>query len=70
MEERKEIGFEELFDKDFTKAEIVTTFQAMLELLKHQYLHVKQEELFGKITILLNPDRKEDETLGEIDEYN
>lgn len=70
LEERKEIGFEELFDKDFTKAEIVTTFQAMLELLKHQYLHVRQEELFGNITILLNPDRKEEDTLGEIDEYN
>ncbi len=70
LEERKQIDFEELFDKDFTKPEIVTTFQAMLELLKHQYLHVRQDELFGKITILLNPDRKEDDTLGEIDEYN
>lgn len=70
LEESKQVRFEELFTKDFTKAEIVTTFQAMLELLKHQYLRVRQEEAFGEITIALNPDRKEDDDLGEIDEYN
>ena len=69
LEEEKSIEFEKLFTKDFTKAEIITTFQAMLELLKHQFLRVKQEEAFGEITISLNPDRKEEE-LGEIDEYN
>ena len=70
LEERKEVEFEELFTKDYTKPEIVTTFQAMLELLKHQFLRVKQEETFGVITIMLNPDRSEEVELGEIDEYN
>ena len=70
LEERKQVDFEELFTKDFTKSEIVTTFQAMLELLKHQFLRVRQEESFGNITIMLNPDRKEEDGLGEIDEYN
>ena len=42
----------------------------MLELLKHQFLRVRQEESFGNITIMLNPDRKEEDGLGEIDEYN
>ena len=69
LETREKVGFEELFTKDFTKSEIVTTFQAMLELLKHQFLRVTQNDAFGEITISLNPDRKEEE-LGEIDEYN
>ncbi len=70
LEEREQIGFEELFTRDFTKSEIVTTFQAMLELLKHQFLRVRQEETFGEIIISLNPDRSEEVQLGEIDEYN
>ncbi|MGN1078297.1 MAG: segregation and condensation protein A [Candidatus Gallimonas sp.] len=69
LETQDKVGFEELFTKDFTKSEIVTTFQAMLELLKHQFLRVTQNDAFGEITISLNPDRKEEE-LGEIDEYN
>ena len=64
------VQFEELFSHDYTRAEIITTFQALLELLKHQYLMVTQRELFGPITISLNPDRKEEETLEQIDEYN
>ena len=67
---KEEVGFEELFTKDYTKQEIITTFQAMLELLKHQYLRVVQEETFGKIKIRMNPDRSEEDTLGSIDEYD
>ena len=70
LEEREEVGFEELFASDFTKSEIITTFQAMLELLKHQFLRVRQEEAFGEIFLSLNPDRGEEASLGEIDEYN
>jgi len=70
LESNDEVEFEQLFTKDFTKQEIVTTFQAMLELLKHQFLRVVQESTFGNIKIRLNPDRGEEDTLGEIDEYN
>lgn len=70
LEELKEVKFEELFTKDYTKSEIVTTFQAILELLKYQFLRVKQENTFGEITILLNPDRDEEAGLGTIDEYD
>lgn len=70
LEVKEEVGFEELFTKDFTKQEIITTFQAMLELLKHQYLRVVQEETFGEIKIRMNPDRSEEDTLGSIDEYD
>lgn len=70
IESVKEMRFEELFTHDFTKSEIVTTFQAMLELLKHQYLRVKQSNAFGEIIITSNLDRQEEDTLGEIDKYN
>ena len=70
VEEEKEVKFEQLFTKDFTKSEIVTTFQAILELLKYQFLRIKQEQTFGEITILLNPDRDEEAGLGTIDEYD
>ena len=69
FEGNKEVRFEELFTKDYTRGEIVTTFQALLELLKHQFLHVRQENAFGQIYITYNPEAKE-ENLGEIDEYN
>lgn len=70
LEERGEVKFEELFTRDFTKPEIVTTFQAILELLKYQFLHVMQETTFGEITISLNPNRDEEASLGTIDEYD
>lgn len=67
---RDQMEFEELFDKDATTAEVVTTFQALLELLKHQFILVEQEDLFSSIYIKKNPNRSEDEDIGEIDEYN
>lgn len=70
LETREEVVFEELFTQDFTKVEIVTTFQAMLELLKYQFLRVQQNETFGEITITLNPDRDQEAGLGKIDEYD
>ncbi len=71
LESQEKIAFEELFTRDFTRGEVVTTFQALLELLKYQYLRVTQEVAFGQIVISLNPDRAEGEDyLGQIDEYN
>ena len=68
--ERDLMKFEELFGEDCTTPEIVTTFQALLELLKHQFIMVEQEELFSSIIIKKNPERREDEEIGEIDEDN
>ncbi len=67
---KESLQFEELFENDSAKAEIVTTFQALLELLKHQFVVVEQADLFASITIKKNPNRSEDEEIGEIDEYN
>lgn len=68
--EKEAMKFDELFSEDVTVPEVVTTFQALLELLKHQFIIVEQEELFSSITIKKNPNRSEDEEIGEIDEYN
>ncbi len=65
---RKQVSFFEMFSSDCTKSELVTTFQAMLELLKLQYLTVEQNGVFDDITLTLRDDRNED--IGEIDEYN
>lgn len=70
MKEKDAMQFTELFESDVTVPEIVTTFQALLELLKHQFIVVEQEELFANITIRKNPNRSEEEDIGEIDEYN
>ena len=66
--ERESCSFFELFTRYYTKNELITTFQAMLELLKHQYILVEQKAIYDDITITLNPDRSEE--IGEIDEYN
>ena len=49
---KESMGFEELFENNSTTPEIVTTFQALLELLKHQFIMVEQEDLFSTITII------------------
>ncbi len=67
---QEESKFEELFDENASTPEIVTTFQAVLELLKKQFITVEQEVLFGTIIIKKNPNISEDEDIGEIDEYN
>ncbi len=70
LSENAESRFEELFDQHASTPEIVTTFQALLELLKKQFITVEQETLFGDIIIKKNPNISEDEDVGEIDEYN
>lgn len=44
--------FDELFDEDYTVGEVVTTFSALLDLVKDQEVGVKQEGIFDTITIL------------------
>lgn len=68
--EKGEIEFISLFST-FSRNEIITTFQALLEMLKHQFICVTQEKSFGSINIKLNPDWDLKEVSGEqFDEYN
>ncbi len=45
------IKFTDLFDDDYNKSEIITTFQAMLELLKEGFFKAEQKEVFGEINL-------------------
>lgn len=52
--ERKRFEFEELFENDMTKGELINTFLALLELLKLQTVKVLQNGTFGNIVITVN----------------
>lgn len=70
--EVKECSFFELFKSTASKSEIITTFQAMLELLKRQYIKVEQKEVFDDITITYNEDfgGEDNGDFGDLSEYN
>lgn len=64
-----EIPFDKLFTS-FSRNEVITTFQAMLEMLKRQYIMVTQEDAFAEIMIKLNPNWDLSYSEEEYDEYN
>lgn len=72
MLEVKECSFFELFRSTASKSEIITTFQAMLELLKRQFIKVEQKEVFDDITITLNEEIGGEDIgdFGDLSEYN
>lgn len=47
----KRLSFREIFKRDTSKAEVVVTFLAMLELIKIKKIHVLQEAVFDEIYI-------------------
>lgn len=70
LTENGEIAFDSLFTT-YSRNEIITTFQALLEMLKHQFVLVEQQCSFGTINIKINPDWDlKDISYGEFDEYN
>lgn len=50
--QKNAVHFDELFGEDATRSEIITTFQALLELMKLQFLTAKQTEVFGDIYLV------------------
>ncbi|MCD8090653.1 MAG: segregation/condensation protein A [Clostridiales bacterium] len=48
---KESIEFSELFGKNYTKSEMITTFLALLELIRENYVETVQEDIFGKIYI-------------------
>lgn len=72
MLEHNACSFFELFKMDASKSEVITTFQAMLELLKRQFITVEQQAVFDDITITLNDERGSDDNgdFGDLSEYN
>ncbi len=69
---KKEIAFTKLFDTDYTKSEIITTFLALLELLKRQFITVKQSENYGEINLSYNEeyDFTQETENEETDDYD
>lgn len=53
---KKEFRFSSLFEEEHSRSEVINTFLALLELLKRQYLTVKQNDLFDDIDIVRNDD--------------
>ena len=69
LKTEQKIVFTDLFILDrVTRNELITTFQALLELIKHQIVKVKQEGTFSQITLEYNTEGGEE--VVEIDEYN
>ena len=66
--ERESCSFFDLFGKYSSKPEIITTFQALLELLKLQYLTVEQGGTYDDITITIREDGNDE--VGDLSEYN
>ncbi len=52
LTDEDKVTFDELFDEDFTVNEVITTFLALLELLKAQEVSAEQNEIFDTITII------------------
>ena len=52
LDEKYEVKFTDLFDEYATVNEVITTFQALLELMKLQFLTAQQTETFGDISLV------------------
>ncbi len=57
MEGKETVRFEELFELDFTKIQLIVTFVAILELIRLGLLRVYQERQFSTIWVI-NPARQ------------
>ncbi len=56
LQEKKSVKFSDLYKKDASRVEIITTFQALLELMKKQYLTATQESFYEDIVLTINED--------------
>lgn len=52
LSSKERVNFNELFENDYTKGEMINTFLAVLELLKQQMAAIEQNELFGEIIVM------------------
>lgn len=68
LKEEDSFLFSRLFDEKVSLNEYITTFLAVLELLKQQVIDVKQKDLFEDILIEKRPDSENIEVVVE-DEY-
>ena len=65
LTEKSEVMFSTLFDADYSKSEKISTFQALLELMKIQFAHAVQNHSFDDIKISLNKEYNNGQTATE-----
>ena len=65
LTEKSEVMFSTLFDADYSKSEKISTFQALLELMKIQFAHAVQNHSFDDIKISLNKEYTNGQTATE-----
>lgn len=58
--DKKSVVFNDLFEEDITKSEVITTFQALLELMKKQIVKAMQTKFEDVIYISLNEEIDKD----------
>ena len=68
MKEEESFRFSQLFNENTSRNEFITTFLAVLELLKLQIIDVKQEREFEDFLVIRRPDSDKIEAVVE-DEY-
>ncbi|MCE5194824.1 MAG: segregation/condensation protein A [Nitrospiraceae bacterium] len=61
LENKETIRFEELFQEDRTRPQLIVTFMALLEIIRLGLARVYQEKDFGNIWVI-NPQKKEAES--------
>lgn len=49
---KQQVSFEDLFEGDVTKPEVVVTFLAILEMGKQSFIKILQDRVFGRIVIV------------------
>jgi len=52
LSETPRLAFDDLFDDDMTRMQLVSMFLALLELIRHKRAQVEQQDLFGAIWVL------------------
>lgn len=70
---RKKMSFFELFERDFTRTEMLTVFLAILEIIKRQIVIASQGGYQSDIILEHNTEgdtKDNEELLNDVDEYN
>ena len=70
LRERGQLAFSELFAAAMHKSTLVGIFLAVLELVRHHYVHVEQNELFGEIWLLPAQNANGPLDLSDVDNYD
>jgi segregation and condensation protein A len=67
--ERGQLALGDLFRSNMHKSALVGVFLAVLELVRHHKVRAEQNELFGEIWLLANPDDKTPLDFSNVDNY-